>query len=148
MKLNHFQSYEFVPPEVYSDSGSKSVQLMDRELLLFIDALREYLGKKITINTWKWGGSFKYRGLRTSASDVYSKYSQHSFGKALDFDVEGMTAEEVRQWIIKNRKLHFVNFITFIEDGVNWVHVDTRPTDRDALVVWDVNTKKSQIFER
>lgn len=146
MKLNHFKAYELVPRKVYEDRGEKAIQLMDRELLVFIDKLRETLDRSITINNWKWGGPFQYRGLRTPDSDVYSQYSQHSFGKALDFDVKGMTAKQVRQWIIDNRHLDWVKPIGFIEDGVNWVHVDTRPTDNFSLVVWHVKTGETEVY--
>ena len=148
MKLNNFAVHELVPKDVYKDRGEKAIQLMDRELLTFIDKLRTHLGRSITVNNWQWGGPFQYRGLRDANSDVYSKYSQHSFGKALDFDVDGMTAEEVRQWIIDNRLLSWVRPITFIEDGVSWVHVDTRPTHNDSLVSWHVKTGKAEVYER
>lgn len=148
MKLKNFKAHEFVPAAIYKDRGEKSIQLMDRELVIFIDKLRDELGRKITINNWFWGGRFSQRGLRTQDSEHYSKYSQHSYGKAIDFDVDGMSAGQVRQWIIDNRNLDWVKPICFIEDGVSWVHVDTRPTDGDALVVWHVDTKKSKVYSR
>jgi hypothetical protein len=140
IKLKNFATHEFVPKSTYIARGEKAIELMDRELLIFIDKLREALDKPITINNWKWGGTFSFRGLRTEESEFYSRYSQHSYGKALDFDVQGMSGEEVRQWIIKNRELAWVKPITFIEDAVNWVHVDTRPTENDGLIVWNPKT--------
>ena len=148
MQLEHFKACELVPASVYKDRGERSLQLMDKELLVFIDRLREELGRRITINNWYWGGAFSQRGLRTPDSDVYSRYSQHTYGKAIDFDVEGMDAGQVRQWIIDNRHLEWVRPISFIEDGVNWVHVDTRPIDNDQLWVWHVKTNKTKVYER
>lgn len=146
MKLNNFTACEFVPKSIYNLRGEKAVQLMDKEVLVFIDKLRDVLGKRITINDWKWGGQFSQRGLRTSESRYFKPFSQHTFGKALDFDVEGMTAKEVRKWIIEHCELEWIKPITFIEDGVSWVHIDTRPTIGDRLVVWNVRTGDSKCY--
>ena len=88
-----------------------------------LDMLREDLGP-VTVNNWYWAGKFQNRGLRTSK---YYKgrvsYSQHTFGRAFDFDVKGMSAEQVRIHIRAN---HSKYGITAIENGVNWVHADWR----------------------
>lgn len=146
--LENFDIREFVPKSIYSDRGIKAVTTIDVNLLIFIDHLREYLDLPITINDYIFGGNNQFRGLRTIESKDYSKYSQHSFGRALDFDVKGMTAQEVRQWIIKNRNLWWVKPITFIENNVGWVHIDTRATDNYDLILYDVNTEETIIFKR
>jgi uncharacterized protein YcbK (DUF882 family) len=149
MQLNNFSVKELVPEEVYIDRGEKSIEIMDKELLVFIDNLRDHLGRRITINTWEWGGLYSYRGLRTENSTHYKPYSQHTFGKALDFDVDGMTAEAVRQWIVANRNMEWVQPITFIEGDVGWVHVDTRPTNQQGdLWLWSIETNTTQVFKR
>jgi len=71
---------------------------------------REGLHKPMTINNWKWGGSFSQRGLRHNRSSMVQKktsiyLSAHMFGKAVDFDVQGMSAVEVREWIVENEDL-------------------------------------------
>jgi predicted transposase YbfD/YdcC len=148
MKLKNFSPYELVPKETYLIRGDKALQLMDKELLVFIDTLRTELGKSITINDWKWGGSFQYRGLRVPASEHFKQYSQHTYGKALDFDVKGMSAEQVRQWIIDNRDLDWVKPVSFIETDVNWVHVDTRPIPENQLWLWSPKTNVTTVFNR
>lgn len=148
MYLNNFRVEEFVPKSVYNKRGAKSIYLMDKELLVFIDEFRDHIGAPITINNWKWGGNFQFRGLRTPDSDVYSQFSQHSFGRALDFDVKGYDAAEIRKWIIDNRDLWWVKPITFIEDGVSWVHVDTRCTPDNQLWSWHVKTGNTEIYRR
>ena len=145
-KLKYFTVQELVPKEVFLARGVKAIELMDKELLVFIDKLREVLGKPITINTWNAGGVFSYRGLRTIECPQYSAYSQHTYGKALDFDVAGMSAHEVREWIIANKNLDWVKPISFIEDNVNWVHVDTRPSVDGTLVLWDPKTNKVKTY--
>ncbi len=158
MNLKHFKVQELVPKQVYSDRGELAIQVMDADLLTIIDSYTDYrkkpnLDKKVsvTVNNRLWGGTNQFRGLRTPDSKHYSKYSQHSFGRALDFDVmiDGVKIDAaiVRQWIIDNRSIEWVKPITFIEDGVNWVHVDTRVTDGE-LYVWHIDTKKTATYWR
>ena len=45
-------------------------------------------------------------------------------GTAVDFDVQGMSAEEVRKWIERNKVL--LPYPIRLEEGVNWVHLDMR----------------------
>ena len=84
------------------------------------------------INTWSSGGKFSQRGLRCNICDlVKSKtlsnrlyLSAHMQGTAVDFDVQGMSAEEVRKWIERNKVL--LPYPIRLEEGVNWVHLDMR----------------------
>ncbi len=57
---------------------------------------------------------------------VGAKYSQHRFGRAVDFDVKGISAETVRNDIRKG----YFSEITCIEADVNWVHIDVRNANR------------------
>lgn len=169
MKLKNFITEEFVSPEAYAIHGNKSIEMMDKDLLLFIENFHPFCAKhfggkvSIIINDWKWGGKFLQRGLRTfdyyldkltsemgctpsakQASEYYEKSrSQHKFGRGLDFDVyvhqTRIDPAIIRQLIIDNRHLFWIDAISFIEDGVNWVHVDTRATD-NFLTVWHVST--------
>lgn len=169
MQLKNFRVEEFVSPETFNIHGNKSISMIDKELLLFIEnfhplCAKHFGGKvSIVINNWLWGGEFSQRGLRTfdyylqeltrkigrtptaeQASDYYEKSrSQHKFGRGLDFDVYvdkvRIDPAIIRKLIIDNRHLYFIDAISFIEDGVNWVHVDTRSTF-EFLVVWHVST--------
>ena len=165
MKLNNFKEYEFVGEESYELHGDKCIQEMDKELLVFIDALHpalsDHFGQKVSIiiNDWKWGGQFSARGLRTPNTFPYAgsiekfnkSRSQHKYGKALDFDVyvgkERIDPEIIIAWIIHHRDLVWVQPVSFIESGVNWVHVDTRPIDNNALVIWDLVTEESTLYK-
>jgi hypothetical protein len=48
--------------------------------------------------------------------------SAHLSGKGVDFDVQGLVAEEVREWIIKYKTLW--PYPIRLENGVSWVHLD------------------------
>ena len=58
--------------------------------------------------------------------------SAHLLGKAVDFSVKGMEAEEVRLWIAKNG--HLLPYPVRLESGVSWVHLDVYETDTDQKV--------------
>jgi hypothetical protein len=58
--------------------------------------------------------------------------SAHVLGKAADFDVEGLTAEEVRGWIKSNHLLF--PYKVRLESGVSWVHLDIISEDKNSKV--------------
>ena len=154
MQLKNFRTEEFFSPETFAIHGNKCMSMMDSNLLLFIENFHPFCAKhfggkvSIVINDWLWGGEFSQRGFRDFAywSDIdkfIKSRSQHKFGRGLDFDVYvdkvRIDPAIIRQLIIDNRHLFFIDAINFIEDGVNWVHVDTRHTS-EFLVVWHVST--------
>ena len=124
-KCKYFKIYELVPPELMSLPEDYLWELFDENLLRVIDRLRSDLKKSISINTWKSNGEFSFRGFRPKNCKVGAKNSPHKKGKALDFDVKGMTAQEVREYIIKNHDKY--PEIKRMEKDVTWVHIDTVP---------------------
>ena len=77
-------------------------------------------------NTHHWGGAHQYRGWRSGDCEIGAKYSQHKFGRALDLVPAEVTAEEIRQDIKLRKRGNIFQYITCIEDGVGWLHFDTR----------------------
>lgn len=131
----HFILQELVPPDIYKQYGRHSLRLLDKNMLLMIDGIREFFGKPITINNWSWEGKFTLRGFRPPDCKVGAWLSQHKFGRAGDMDIEGYTAEEARQAIIANQKSPLLNWIRVIEDKVSWLHVDTRNIKSNEIVL-------------
>ena len=124
---NYFSIKEFVDKETYQRFGAKSVWFIDKDLIAQMNQLRELFGRRITINTWANGGRFQWRGFRTPDSPVYTKYSSHSFGRAVDFDVEGLSAPQARKQIIQwYREGILISKSVNLEVEVNWVHLDIR----------------------
>lgn len=122
----HFDVKELVSESVYNRFGQDALMLLRPELLMTLDKIRERYNKSVTVNTWSFGGKLYFRGYRPFDCTVGARYSQHRLGNAADFDVDGMTADEVRADIIKYpNAIHFAN-ITCIEANVNWVHIDCR----------------------
>jgi hypothetical protein len=50
--------------------------------------------------------------------------SPHLMGKAIDFTIGGLTAEQGRKLIIDNANLFPCNIR--LEDGVSWIHFDVQ----------------------
>lgn len=124
-----FKIQELVSPQAYKDRGDKAWQLLDDRMLMTIDRLREKYGS-MTINNWSYGGDREWSGLRTPDSPYYSKYSQHSFGKAFDIIFKHVTAEQVRQDILANPDKFEFEYINSLELGVSWLHIDSRNSTR------------------
>ena len=158
MQLKHFKVKEFVDKNTYEQRGDKAITTMDSELLTFIDNYAEHLKSlnsdvkvSVVINDWSWDGRFQWRGLRTPDYNKFNKFSQHAYGRGIDFDVYiddvRIAPEVTRQWIADNRFTDWVRPITFVEEGVNWAHVDTRASDGD-LIFWHVDTKQTTVYGR
>lgn len=140
----YFNIKELVCPDVYNKFGEQAWMFIDHRLIETLDIIREkILCKPMVINNWAAGGSYTQRGLRCnicqlvkSKTDIGRIYlSAHNFGKAIDATVQGMTAQEARDLIIKNQVL--LPYPIRLEDNVSWLHLD----------VYDMNKGKVYLFK-
>lgn len=126
---------EFVSEKVFKKYGNDSWQFLSIRMLHTLLVIRKDLDRAITINNWKWGGKFKQRGLRSNMGYIVLKMvkmmriylSGHVLGCAVDFDVEGMTAVEVREYLkATHKKLPYKIRLENNIKGkpINWVHLD------------------------
>lgn len=133
---NYFDIRELVSQTVYKLYGQRAWKFFDTEFLETLLWIRININRPITANAWHRGGRFSQRGLRTNLGYIFKKFfkrkkiylSGHIFGKALDFDVQGMKAEEVRNWLLKNQdQLPHKIRLEWKKNGVpiSWVHLDT-----------------------
>ncbi len=131
----YFCIEEFVSKSVFDKYGETAWQFLSPRLLHTMIVIRKELKRSITINNWKWGGKFSQRGLRENTSSIVSKktksnktyLSAHCLGCAVDFDVKGMEAIDVRIWIAGNPdklpcKIRLENEMKGKQ--INWVHLD------------------------
>lgn len=126
-KPTHFDLQELVDPDTFATYGERAWQFLDPRLLANMDRIRNRYDRPIWVNSWNIpGGKFSYRGFRPPSYKGGAPFSQHRFGRAFDFDVQGMTAEEVREDIRKNPDNFDFSSITCVELDTNWVHVDCR----------------------
>lgn len=132
---SRFRIQELVGKRTYKKHGDRAWKFFSFRLLHTLWILRKEIGRPITINTWHKGGRFSQRGLRTNVQDIFRGFfmslrlylSAHVLGEAIDFDVEGMTAEEVRNWIIRNQsKFPYKIRLEHKKNGkpIKWVHLD------------------------
>ena len=129
-KPKNFVLKELVSPEILKQFGEKAWEFFDERLLRNLQFLRDNLGP-IRVNN---GTTFKYRGFDACE---YRKngVSQHNHGRGVDYDVVGMPAQKVREWILINQdRLPEPN--CWIEDGVDWNHMDVRCSDKKGVYVF------------
>lgn len=142
---NYFCIEELVSKKVFDKHGQRAWKFICPRLLYTLLVIREELDRPMTINNWKWGGKFSQRGLRSNLGYIfYSMFkkrrlylSGHVLGKAVDFDVEGMTAIEVRQWLNGfHDKLPYKIRLENLMRGkpISWVHIDMLWEDRNNKV--------------
>lgn len=129
-----FTLTELVCPDVYNKYGEMAWQFLDEKLLVTLDWIRRTLNKPVIINDWHDGGTQTQSGLRcnlcsivrdkTLANELY--LSAHILGRAADFHVTGMEADEVRVWLAVNKAN--IPYPIRLEKDVAWVHLDTEDT--------------------
>jgi uncharacterized protein YcbK (DUF882 family) len=140
-KPEYFTIDELVCPDVYNVWGQQAFSFFDQRLLITIDNIRQRLKKPVWINNYLVHGSQEESGLRCiRCSIVKAKIdkgelyvSAHLTGQAVDFSVEGMTAEEVRSWLISKQNL--LPYPVRLEEAVNWVHLDVRDNFEGKKIV-------------
>ena len=123
----YFSVKELVCPHVYQKWGEKSWQFLDTNLLYCILLLREtIIARPMYVN----GKTYTQRGLRCNMCDIVKSketpyLSAHVLGKAIDFTIGGLTAEQGRQLIKKHAAAFPCNIR--IEKDKTWVHFDVLP---------------------
>ena len=126
----YFSIKELVCDHTYAKWGEKAWQFLDTDFLYALLIIRrDILKVSMTCNF----STSVQRGLRCnccqmvqSKSRLFQNYlSSHILGKAGDFNVKGMTAEQARKKIIENASLLPCNIR--LEKDVTWLHMDVLP---------------------
>lgn len=128
-KCKWFEIRELIPPDIYDKSMEDELWcLIDDNLKEVLDFIREYIIKApLTCNNWHLEGERVTSGYRDRNCPVGAKYSQHKEGRAADLICSEYTAEQMRQMILASQcdLPHYIR----MEDGVDWLHVDTKPRE-------------------
>ncbi|MCR5697797.1 MAG: hypothetical protein K6G73_12560 [Marinilabiliaceae bacterium] len=137
----YFGIKELVCRHVYNKHGENAWAFFDPRLLETLLWIREHIGKPIIVNNWSSGGTYTQRGLRCNLCElVRSKtnsqtlyMSAHMQGTAVDFDVKGVSAPEVREWL----RIHAseLPYPIRLESHVSWVHLDVRTDGEKGKVI-------------
>lgn len=130
-KPKNFTLKELVSPEIYAKYGEKGWEFFDERLLRNIQWLREKLGKAIRVNH----DHLRYCGFDAGEFRKFG-VSQHNMGRALDFEVVGMTSEEVRKFLIANHK-EMPEPNIWVEAGVPHNHMDVRYSDKKGIYLFN-----------
>ena len=123
----YFDIDELVCDHTFNKWGEKAWQFLDTDYLHCLLIIRRDIIKRAM---WCNGNQKKQRGLRCNrCPEVMSKksvyLSAHVLGKAGDFTISGMTAEQARQAIKANADL--LPCPIRMEKGVSWLHFDVLP---------------------
>lgn len=122
-----FQIRELVCPHTHSKWGERSWQFLDTAYLHNLLVIRRDILKVPMVCNH---GAQLQRGLRCNRCELVSQkgavyLSSHVLGKAGDFTVQGMTAQEARSLIRNNA--HLLPYPLRMEGGVSWLHFDVLP---------------------
>jgi hypothetical protein len=137
----YFQVHELVCPHVYRSFGDRSLMFADPRLLTWLVWFRTTIDRPITANTYGNAGKYSQRGYRcnlcslvkdkTDAGELY--LSAHTRFQAVDFQVNDMLDEEVRQYLERHKNEMPVNIR--VERGtIGWVHVDVSNDTYNKLI--------------
>jgi hypothetical protein len=128
MELKHFAVFELVDRATYDAEGDKALDRFNPKILEAIEGIREFFAVPMIINNWYLGGSFQWRGWRTpeKAAELGAPNSEHAKGNAFDFDIQGLTAQQVRDKIVANQDNPLLANITRLEANTTWVHADCK----------------------
>lgn len=139
MKFNkYFDIREFIPESEYNkimklsedDRLNAFYKLINPKIIEIATYVRELFGKPMIINNWHTGGTYTLRGWRPLNCPVGAKKSLHKKGKAFDFDIKGLSDDEVKDTIIKHEKELYkigVRRMESREDAGTWCHLDIQP---------------------
>lgn len=134
---DNFWLWEFFDKETYEDDRLSVVSLigiLDPKIINLSQFIRERYGLPVTINDWKSGGTYSFSGFRPPNCMTGAQFSQHRFGRACDYKIDGMSSFEFREDI----REHFILFknkgLSTIEKGTTtWTHCDVRETQQNEL---------------
>lgn len=124
---NYFQISELVCGHTFSQWGERSWQFLDTAYLHNLLVIRrDILQAPMVCNH----DGAEQRGLRCNRCELVkgknrTYLSSHVLGKAGDFTVKGLTAQEARSRIRNNADR--LPYPLRMEGGVNWLHFDTLP---------------------
>lgn len=138
MLSKHFTVEEFVPKAIFDQYGASSKWFIDPKIVAIAEFIREEFELPVTINNWHTGGKFQERGYRVPTTPTGARYSQHRFGRAIDFNVKGIPSPEVGEWV-KASFAHLKTLgLTTMENPTatpTWTHLDVRWTANDDLLI-------------
>lgn len=125
--MSNFKPQELLPKEIYNEYGDLGMRYLDSRILPIIEYVRKVFEKPIIINNWADGGQFNERTVRLPEHVSYKKYSDHSFGRAIDFDIVGLNSLEVQHYLLKDiiasTELKKLGVTGIESQTIGWSHI-------------------------
>ena len=136
-KPKKFAIHELVDKATFERLGERAWQSFRPELVAILDQLSEgFPGKSITVNNWKSGGSFEWRGLRTRDCTQGAVNGAHFVGAGVDFNVAGLRSDEVFTFIKANpAKFPSIRRLEDPKIAKSWTHADCFEHDGSGILV-------------
>lgn len=122
---------DYVPPDVYKTFGDRSRIFLDPRIYDVHRVINERFHTPSFVNNYHKGGKLSQRGFRLPTTTTGAPLSQHRFGRAIDFTVPGISAQEVYDDIMESPQFLIdvgvttIENISFTKKG-NWIHLDCR----------------------
>lgn len=133
----YFQISELVCGHTFSQWGERAWQFLDTDYLACLLVIRrDILQLPMICNH----DEADQRGLRCNLCQIVKDkdelyISSHILGKAGDFTVKGLTAQEARSRIRNNA--HLLPCPIRLEGGVSWLHFDVLPQSGITAKVYE-----------
>lgn len=143
MKSKYFVIKELVSKQVYEKYGEGAWKFIDEKLIITLDQIREFFGKPIVVNIY--GRGLEQRGLRANCDYLVKDktdsgilyISQHVLGKAVDFNVIGLSVQTTYKAIIDNQdKFPYLKRLENIKLTPTWIHADVANTGKERLEIF------------
>jgi len=123
----HFSVKELVDPETVKVMGEvRAANTVHQVLIDTLEDLKDHLnGALITVNSYEWGGNFRYSGVRPHTYTDGAKFSSHRYGNTADCKFEDLTATWVQQLILKHPE-DFPNIVRMEDAAITktWLHIE------------------------
>jgi hypothetical protein len=136
-KCKHFAIHELVPKQMFLEIHEDALwKIFDDGLLMMLDKLKEtFPHGSMSINDYFWNGKREWSGIRTKDSKYYSSGSMHSVGQAFDIVFSEYDVGSIRNYILLHQDEF--EYITRMEDKVNWLHIDCKHTGKDEIILFN-----------
>ena len=138
---DNFYYHELFSKGMYQKySTSLLLKLIDFRIVNILETIRSDFNSPILVNNWFWKGSLKYRGFRPMSTDIGAKFSQHKFGRAVDFNVKNLSDDAVREFILRNEKKYYDLGLSRIENGkftTSWIHIDLLENHQKKIIIFN-----------
>ena len=116
----------------------------DQRLLDWLAWFREAIDRPVIVNTYGEGGHFTQRGYRCNLCPIIMDktidremyLSAHTRFQAVDFNVNGMTDDEVKKWI-DDHKTEMPHRIRIEKNTTGWNHIDVATDNKDLITYFN-----------